>query len=46
MVLDYASIICAGKSFILHLQAIIEEVTLKSLICLVDRKTGEKTKTR
>jgi len=45
-VLDYASIICAGKTFVLHLQAIIEEVTLKALICLVDKKTGEKSKTR
>ena len=46
VVLDYKSIICAGKTFVLHLQAIIEEVTLKGLICLVDRKTGEKSKTR
>ena len=30
----------------LHLQAIIEEVTLKALICLIDRKTSEKSKTR
>ena len=45
-ILDYASIICAGKTFVLHLQAIIEEVTLKALICLVDKKTGEKSKTR
>lgn len=46
VVLDYGSIICAGKSFVLHLQALQEEVTLKALICLVDRKTGEKSKTR
>lgn len=46
VVLDYASIICPGKQFVLHLQAIIEEVTLKALICLVDKKTGEKSKTR
>merc|ERR1712077_170387 len=44
--LDLKSIICAGYSCILHLQAIIEEVTLKALICLVDKKTGEKSKTR
>merc|ERR1712012_1140327 len=42
VVLDYASIICAGKQFVLHLQAIIEEVTLKAIICLVNKKTGEK----
>ena len=41
-VLDYKSIICPGKQFVLHLQAITEEVTLKAIICLVDKKTGEK----
>lgn len=46
VILDYKSIICPGKILVLHLQAITEEVTLKSLICLVDRKTGEKSKTR
>lgn len=46
VILDYKSIICAGKTFVLHLQAMQEEVTLKALICLVDRKTGEKSKQR
>ncbi|CAB4055400.1 ERF3 [Lepeophtheirus salmonis] len=46
MILEHKSIICAGKSFVLHLQAIIEEVQLLSLICLVDKKTNEKSKTR
>lgn len=45
-VLDYKSIICPGKQFVLHLQAITEEVTLKAIICLVDKKTGEKSQTR
>ena len=44
--LEYKSIICPGKQFVLHLQAITEEVTLKAIICLVDKKTGEKSKTR
>jgi len=35
VVLDYKSIICPGKTFVMHLQAIIEEVTIKALICLV-----------
>ena len=43
VILDYKSIICPGKTFVMHLQAIIEEITLKTLICLVDKKTGEKT---
>jgi len=46
LILDYKSIICPGKQFVLHLQAIIEEVTLKAIICLVDKRSGEKTKTR
>jgi len=44
--LDLKSIICAGYSCVLHLQAMSEEVTIKALICLVDKKTGEKSKTR
>ncbi len=44
--IDYKSIIAPGKVFVLHLQAITEEVTLKAIICMVDKKTGEKSKTR
>lgn len=46
VMLDLKSIICAGFSCILHLQAMAEEVTIKALICLIDKKTGEKSKTR
>jgi len=46
VMLDLKSIICAGYSCILHLQAMAEEVTIKALICLVDKKTGDKSKTR
>jgi peptide chain release factor subunit 3 len=46
VMLDLKSIICAGYSCILHLQAMSEEVTIKALICLVDKKTGDKSKTR
>lgn len=46
VMLDLKSIICAGYSCMLHLQAMAEEVTIKALICLVDKKTGEKSKTR
>jgi len=46
VMLDLKSIICAGYSCILHLQAMAEEITIKALICLVDKKTGEKSKTR
>jgi len=46
VMLDLKSIICAGYSCILHLQAMAEEVTIKALICLVDKKTGEKSSSR
>merc|ERR1711953_872662 len=46
VMLDLKSIICAGSSCMLHLQAMAEEVTIQALICLVDKKTGEKSKTR
>jgi peptide chain release factor subunit 3 len=46
VMLDLKSIICAGYSCILHLQAMAEEVTIRALICLMDKKTGEKSKTR
>jgi len=46
VMLDLKSIVCAGFGCMMHLQAMAEEVTIKALICLVDRKTGEKSKTR
>lgn len=36
------SIIAAGYNAVLHIHAAIEEVSVKALICLIDRKTGEK----
>jgi len=46
VMLDLKSIVCAGFGCMMHLQAMAEEVTIKALICLVDRKTGDKSKTR
>ena len=66
VMLDLKSIVCAGFSCIMHLQAMSVEVSwptcverqsvtdtflgpqvkIKTLICLVDKKTGEKSKTR
>ncbi|XP_039262875.2 eukaryotic peptide chain release factor GTP-binding subunit ERF3A-like [Styela clava] len=45
-IIEYKSIICAGYSAILHIHTCIEEVEIKLLICLLDRKTGEKVKGR
>lgn len=44
VILEHKSIICAGYSAILHMHTCSEEVTLKSLIALIDKKTGEKSK--
>uniref|UniRef100_A0A2A4K585 Uncharacterized protein n=1 Tax=Heliothis virescens TaxID=7102 RepID=A0A2A4K585_HELVI len=42
VVLEHKSIICAGYSAVMHIHCAHEEVTVKSLICLVDKKTGDK----
>lgn len=42
MILEHKSIICAGYSAILHIHACAEEVTIKTLLCIIDKKTGEK----
>ncbi|XP_045211705.1 eukaryotic peptide chain release factor GTP-binding subunit ERF3A-like [Mercenaria mercenaria] len=46
VILEHKSIICAGYSAVLHLHTAAEEVTIKNLICLIDKKSGKKTKTR
>jgi peptide chain release factor subunit 3 len=46
VILEHKNIICAGYSAVMHIHCAAEEVTVKALICLVDRKTGEKSKTR
>ena len=46
VILEHKSIICAGYSAVLHIHTCAEEATIKKLICLIDKKTGEKTPTR
>ncbi|RZF35437.1 hypothetical protein LSTR_LSTR006981 [Laodelphax striatellus] len=46
VILEHKSIICAGYSAVMHIHCVAEEVTVKALICLIDRKTGEKSKSR
>ncbi|KAJ8681665.1 hypothetical protein QAD02_017457 [Eretmocerus hayati] len=46
VILEHKSIICAGYSAVMHIHCAAEEVTVKTLICLVDKKTGDKSKTR
>lgn len=46
VIIEHKSIICPGYSAVLHIHAAVEECSVKTLICLVDKKTGEKSKTR
>ncbi|XP_075231022.1 eukaryotic translation release factor 3 [Lycorma delicatula] len=46
VILEHKSIICAGYSAVMHIHCVAEEVTVKALICLMDKKTGQKSKTR
>ncbi|KAG8040629.1 hypothetical protein G9C98_002625 [Cotesia typhae] len=46
VILEHKSIICAGYSAVMHIHCAAEEVTVKTLLCLVDKKTGDKSKTR
>ncbi|KAK2829692.1 hypothetical protein Q7C36_017682 [Tachysurus vachellii] len=46
VIIEHKSIICPGYNAVLHIHTCIEEVQLTALICLVDKKTGEKSKTR
>ncbi|XP_012694407.1 eukaryotic peptide chain release factor GTP-binding subunit ERF3A [Clupea harengus] len=46
VIIEHKSIICPGYNAVLHIHTCIEEVQISALICLVDKKTGEKSKTR
>jgi len=43
VILEHKSIICAGYSAVLHVHTCAEEVSIKALISLIDKKTGERT---
>uniref|UniRef100_A0A8C5CDP3 Tr-type G domain-containing protein n=1 Tax=Gadus morhua TaxID=8049 RepID=A0A8C5CDP3_GADMO len=46
VIIEHKSIICPGYNAVLHIHTCIEEIQITALICLVDKKTGEKSKTR
>ncbi|CAG04494.1 unnamed protein product, partial [Tetraodon nigroviridis] len=46
VIIEHKSIICPGYNAVLHIHTCIEEVQITALICLVDKKTGEKSKIR
>jgi peptide chain release factor subunit 3 len=45
-ILEYKSIICAGYSAVMHIHTCAEEVAVKALLCLIDKKTNEKSTMR
>lgn len=45
-ILETKSIICPGYSAVLHVHAAIEEVKMTKIHYLIDKKTGEKAKTK
>ncbi|XP_078274436.1 eukaryotic peptide chain release factor GTP-binding subunit ERF3A isoform X2 [Rhinoraja longicauda] len=46
VIIEHKSIICPGYNAVLHIHTCIEEVQITALICLVDKRSGEKSKTR
>ncbi|CAL8317457.1 unnamed protein product [Arctogadus glacialis] len=46
VIIEHKSIICPGYNAVLHIHTCIEEIQITALICLVDKKTGEKSKAR
>ncbi|CAI8017071.1 Eukaryotic peptide chain release factor GTP-binding subunit ERF3A [Geodia barretti] len=45
-ILEHKSIICAGYSAVLHIHSVVEEVQIKQLLALIDKKTGKKVAQR
>ncbi|CAG8577454.1 5578_t:CDS:10, partial [Dentiscutata heterogama] len=43
-ILEHKNIICAGYSAVLHIHSCVEEVSIASLLHLIDKKTGRKSK--
>jgi len=44
-ILEHKSIICPGYSAVLHIHCAIEEVSVKTIIDIIDKKTGKRAKT-
>ena len=41
MIMEVKSIICAGYSAVLHIHSAVEEVHIKQLLAIIDKKTGK-----
>ncbi|CAG2172911.1 unnamed protein product, partial [Oppiella nova] len=43
-ILEHKSIICPGYSAVLHIHCAVEEISVKAIIDLIDKKTGKRAK--
>lgn len=43
-VIEHKNIICAGYTAVLHVHSVIEDISLTSLLHVLDKKTGKKSK--
>ncbi|KAI9488110.1 P-loop containing nucleoside triphosphate hydrolase protein, partial [Zychaea mexicana] len=43
-ILDHKNIICAGYTAVMHVHSAVEEITISSLLHLLDKKTGRRSK--
>ena len=46
VILEHKNIIAPGYSAVCHIHTVAEEVKVDALICLIDKKTNEKSKIR
>uniref|UniRef100_A0A7E4ZV82 Tr-type G domain-containing protein n=1 Tax=Panagrellus redivivus TaxID=6233 RepID=A0A7E4ZV82_PANRE len=46
VILEHKSIITSGYTCVLHLQSAVEEVSVKQIICKINKKTGEKERAK
>uniref|UniRef100_A0A0N4ZP77 Tr-type G domain-containing protein n=1 Tax=Parastrongyloides trichosuri TaxID=131310 RepID=A0A0N4ZP77_PARTI len=46
VILEHKSIIAPGYSCVLHIHSAVEEVTVKNVICTINKKTGAKERAR
>ncbi|XP_077862239.1 eukaryotic peptide chain release factor GTP-binding subunit ERF3A-like isoform X2 [Saccoglossus kowalevskii] len=46
VIIEYKSIICPGFNAVMHIHTCVEEVQIKALLALVDKKSGTRSKQR
>jgi peptide chain release factor subunit 3 len=46
VMMECKSIVCAGYSAVLHIHNCVEDVCVNSILCIIDKKTNEKTRSK